>query len=516
MHQFDDIVNNLKNNIDVRQSLIDLKSKLTERDEKAKKLDELVDLVRGCLKNEDAKARKNAATILGIVSPDNSTDELWNSYKEEDTLFVKEAYLLAIEKAASISDELLTEINKRLTELTSLTPEENEKKHINAEIKALDKLMSKFSSREKRVFTGWDNRWDVILEYPGWREFSEYGLKIMLSEVKKADRLAQVKKHPKGILVRTNDLKAVSRVKQYRDLTFAIKMPESLYTEETRADYSMFARDLAASNLISLVEKMYGLSPEDCIYFKLIMNSAKVGNDRTSVTRRISDELEKASNRRLISDTSKYDIEIIFNEGAKGCTLPGIKCMGLDDDRFSYRKNALSSSTHPSLVSLVLSMCAEYMSDDATILDAFCGVGTYIIERDRFAPSMDRYAVDIFGDAIRAAKENANLAHKHANFITRDIKDFTSKHRFDEIYADFPSANKREREAEVSAIYDSFFAKAESLLTDGGYIFAVSFEKDYIMKNLRLHPSLELVKKKLICEKAHEQGKDYVLYIIRK
>ncbi len=77
------------------------------------------------------------------------------------------------------------------------------------------------------------------------------------------------------------------------------------------------------------------------------------------------------------------------------------------------------------------------------MLDPFCGVGVLLVERDFLVPAGDMYGVDIFGEAILMARENARTAGMNINYINRDIFDFTHKHLFDEIVTDMPARGKK-------------------------------------------------------------------------
>ncbi len=59
---------------------------------------------------------------------------------------------------------------------------------------------------------------------------------------------------------------------------------------------------------------------------------------------------------------------------------------------------------------MLVALAEPYLKENAQILDPFCGVGTMLIERDIRVPAREKYGIDIFGEAIRGARENASYA----------------------------------------------------------------------------------------------------------
>jgi tRNA G10 N-methylase Trm11 len=137
-------------------------------------------------------------------------------------------------------------------------------------------------------------------------------------------------------------------------------------------------------------------------------------------------------------------------------------------------------------------------------------VGTFAIERNLWGKTADNYAVDIFGEAIAGARENAKLAGVDCNFVMKDFTQFSSKHLMTEIYADMPRLGKRTRE-ELDALYRGCFDRFQELLASGGYLFLYSDEEGFVKKNLRLHTGLSLVRQMEIRPKEESS-----FYIIRK
>ena len=125
-----------------------------------------------------------------------------------------------------------------------------------------------------------------------------------------------------------------------------------------------------------------------------------------------------------------------------------------------------------------------------------------LIERDICVPAREKYGIDIFGDAIAGARENAGLAGEKINFIHRDFLDFKHEYLFDEIITNMPVRGKKTKE-EMDAFYGAFFKKAASLLVDNGKIIMYTNEAGFVKKYLRLQANLRLVQE--FCIRKKEQ-----------
>ena len=124
-----------------------------------------------------------------------------------------------------------------------------------------------------------------------------------------------------------------------------------------------------------------------------------------------------------------FHFEIIFHEDEAVC-LP---------------ENAIAMSIHPATAAMLMYLAKPYLKENAQILDPCCGVGTMLIERDILVPAREKYGIDIFGDAIDMARENAALAGEKINFIHRDYFDFKHDYKFDEIVTNMPVKGKKQR-----------------------------------------------------------------------
>ena len=121
---------------------------------------------------------------------------------------------------------------------------------------------------------------------------------------------------------------------------------------------------------------------------------------------------------------------------------------------------------------------------------------------------LEKYGIDIFGEAIEMARENASLAGERINFIHRDYMDFKHDYKFDEIISNLPSRGKKTKE-EMDSFYGEFFEKSKSVLAENAVMILYSNESGFIKKQLRLRPEYRLIQEFIIRKKTND-----ALYII--
>ena len=497
-------------NRDIRVNLIEIRQRMKQPGEREVFLrllsdtPELSGALRGLLADEDPKVRKNAALIIGEANAGESLQALYEAYCQEETLFIRGDYL----KAMGQMDyrPLLGKLKERLEEMKDQEVPQEELKHYREEMTQLQKLLLKMQPGKKHVFTGMDGRYDVLLTCN--RNFRE----VTARQVNGDGEVSL------GVRVRRADLRQIFRVRTFRELLFVLNVT-GIGPEPEEA-----ARALADSNLLSLLvrghdpkkenDPVQGRSqeksaPMDPFRFRITVIGKMPLDKRSTFIRKCSFALEQASGRKLLNSASDYEVELRLMERKDGTFLPLLKLHTLKDPRFSYRRESIAASIHPSDAALIAALTRPYLIEDAQVLDPFCGVGTMLVERDIARRAKGLFGVDIFGEAIEKARENAKLAEKEIHYVNRDFFDFTHKGLFDEIFTNMPIRGKKTRE-EQDAFYQSFFEKAEDVLKPGGIMVLYSNEKGFIKKQLRLREEWKLVNEFCLNEK-----EDFSVYVIR-
>ena len=522
-------------NRDIRVNLIEIRQRMKQPGEREVFLrllsdtSELSGALRGLLADEDPKVRKNAALIIGEANAGESLLALYEAYCQEETLFIRGDYLKAMGQMDYRS--LLGKLKERLEEMKDQEVPQEELKHYREEMTQLQKLLLKMQPGKKHVFTGMDGRYDVLLTCN--RNFCEVTARQVNGEAQKtsAGKLPtsqDVKDEKKpdgwgsmvslGVRVRRADLRQIFRVRTFRELLFVLNVT-GIGPEPEEA-----ARALAGSNLLSLLvrghdpkkenDPVQGRSQEkstqtDPFRFRITVIGKMPLDKRSAFIRKCSFALEQASGRKLLNSASDYEVELRLMERKDGTFLPLLKLHTLKDPRFSYRRESIAASIHPADAALIAALTRTYLIEDAQVLDPFCGVGTMLVERDIARRAKGLFGVDIFGEAIEKARENAKLAEKEIHYVNRDFFDFTHKGLFDEIFTNMPIRGKKTRE-EQDAFYQSFFEKAEDVLKPGGIMVLYSNEKGFIKKQLRLREEWKLVNEFCLNEK-----EDFSVFVIR-
>lgn len=479
----------------VRENLIELK-KICKTQAGAQELAQTgvePSVLESLLADEDAKVRKNAALLIGALGFADSAQALYNAYCKEETLFVRSAYLTAC-RGMDVT-AYLPQLKARYNQLCDEQMAIEEEKHLAKERSELRKLLSENGLLCRHTFHGWCRRNDVIFT-------TERPLREGLQEQirRRAKDELQIAVHPFGVRVRTCELPQLSRLHTYRELLYVLNIRGTI-----AGDAQALADALLASNLILLLEVLHKEPAPFC--FRVELRGMADAAQKAQLAKSLAAAIERGSGGRLQNSTTDYEVELRLTQTKDGSFFPCLKLYTQPDERFRWRKQISSASMHPYLAASMLELVHGYLSDDAVVLDALCGVGTFVIERNLRQKTYDCYGVDIFGEAVKGARENAAAAGVDCNFITKDFTQFTSKHKMTEIYADMPRRGK-EKDG-LDALYAGCFARFTELLSEHGHVFLYATEEGMVKKHLRLNKSLVLLRQYPI--RPSENG---VLYVI--
>ena len=459
---------------EIRTTISQIRKEIKKQDSKKAFLELLQgkeSMIVDFLSEEDAKTRKNTALLIGDLKLEQAKEALIAAYLNETTLYVKSAYLTALGKLDV--RENLEFFKNRLQEVKNQQVPAEEQKH---------------------QFTGFQMPHEMLLLTN--REQRE----VTFSEVKEIGASVQRKAelHPLGVLVFSKEVTPFTKLRTYRELLFPIHTNERIPAMPHRAAELLWHSDLYAF----LTECHEGDAP---FFFRLEVKSAE---PKTEFVKKLGASLEKKSDWKLANSTTDYEIEIRLIEAKDGSFVPFLKLYSMKMKRFAYRKNAIAMSIHPATAAMLMYLAKPYLKENAQILDPCCGVGTMLIERDILVPAREKYGIDIFGDAIDMARENAALAGEKINFIHRDYFDFKHDYKFDEIVTNMPVKGKKAKE-DMDAFYARFFEKSKSLLAEDGIIIMYSNEVGFVKKQLRLQPCYRLIQECTVRKKD-----SYCLFII--
>ena len=492
----------------LRENLVELRAQIKDEAARAQFVSLIGDgrILLQLLEEEDPKVRKNVAMILGEIEWTGAVDALVAAYEREQTLFVKSAYLKALVYLDITAYQ--EKFKSRMEELLSYTPAAEEKKHIDEEVRALGRLLEKTDESTGHTFTGFKDPHEMLL-LTGYARAD-----VTLKEIGElpADIRRKTAKHPLGVAVYTKDVRAMANLRTYRELLFPIRLKQD--TMNTVLNNTMQSEKWAEVLADAIWQSGIGDFLKEChkqstpFRFRVEIRADMENAKRASFAKKFAIQLERVSARWLINSTGDYEIEIRLIKKKDGGFAPFLKLYTIPMRRFSYRKNAVAASIHPSLAAMLVALAKPYLKENAQILDPFCGVGTMLIERDIAEPAREKYGIDIFGPAIDGARENAALAGEKINFIHRDYFDFKHEYLFDEIITNMPVRGKQSR-SEMDALYASFFEKSKEILAPGGVMIFYSNEEGMVKKQLRLHTEYRLIQEFIVSEKRH-----FNLYVV--
>lgn len=490
-----DIYENILKEQEIRKNLIELRKELKERDNKMAFLYHLAgnySVLYHLLENEDAKVRKNVALIMGELSIEEFMNPLYEAYQKEEKLFIKSDYLVAIRKFEYLP--LLHELKERLEFLTSHTFEEASLKHVREEIKILTEMCIAIEKPRMHKFIGYEQLSDLILLTN--RDHKN----VTLEQINNG----KAKEFGAGVVVRTQDLYEIMRIRTYSDLLFRLKdMSGAENTPEA------VARAIYEAGILDFLNTRHeGDIP---YYFRIEIKSKMLLDKKSAFAKKTASELESLSQRKLINSTSNYEFEIRLIESKEGAFNVLIKLYTLKDERFKYRKNAIAMSITPVNAALIAALSRDYLKEDAQVLDPFCGVGTMLIERNKLVPTKTMYGIDIFEEAIHKARENAALDDTLIHFINRNFFDFKHEYLFDEIITNMPTCCGRKTEQEIALLYNDFFEKALTFLKDEAIIVMYTRDQYLVRKNVRLRGEYTVIKEYELSKK--EEAYLYILKV---
>ncbi|MBO7402418.1 MAG: methyltransferase domain-containing protein [Lachnospiraceae bacterium] len=439
------------------------------------------------LKNEDAKVRKNTAKFGAALGNEKLSPILFDAFENEKTLFVRPEILKALVNSGA--DAYKERLSERLKDLKKATFLPEEEKHVAEEIRILQELFGGGS----HTFTGFSGPCELLLTtLPGTEDITAELLKDQAPKAVLG-----------GVRVSPKKLRDVLDVRTVDEFLFLV--PGFLPTE---ADPLRLAEAVAKSGLIIFLDRRHKEQGRP-YRFRIALN-LKSEADETAFVKKLSRELEFRSEHRLSNSVDDYEIELRFSERKDGKVTCLLKLFTLPDPRFAYRTKTIAKGLKPVVAATAIAFAGEYLSPGAQVLDPFCGTGTLLTERAKAGKVRNLYGVDIFGEAVEAARINTANAGFTANYINRDFFDFTHDHLFEEVITELPSELKADRDdtQELLKFYRKFLKKTPEHLTEDGTVLVLTRRKPVFEKALET-AGFTTVKK---CE----TGKTLGIYILKR
>jgi len=462
----EELLSTLRVGEEVRANLISLRAELKknekERSVVLKALREQGNVLISLLSHEDAKARKNAALILGELPCEEAEEALYEAYARETQLFVRSSYLEALLKLGS--EAFVPELMEQLKALEAEEQSEETAKHRAEERKLLRELLADAVGVNRHSFTGSDKPAEIVL----MTNRNHIGVTVEQLLRIFGDKL-KYKEVGVGVRLIAERLSDVLSIRTFEELLFVIPGMGACQCEAKAA-----AKVIAESELLTFLERRHAEKGQ-AYRFRVEYRGAMEAEQKGKFLRQLSAEIEALSKHRLVNSTSDYELEIRMIENKEGRLNLLVKLFTLADERFAYRNEAVAASIRPVNAALTMELAKEYLKPDAQVLDPFCGVGTMLIERAKMGHVGNLYGIDIFGEAIEKARKNTKDAGLFANYINRNFFDFKHEYLFDELITDMPflpSVTEKIMQAqqELVHLYLRFFEKAKEHLKEGAVL----------------------------------------------
>ncbi|MCM1308531.1 MAG: methyltransferase [Butyrivibrio sp.] len=464
---FDKQLKELSENINLRENLIYIKEALQGGNTEILKSEKRygISLFPDLLDNPDAKVRKNAVLIMGMLGEDGYGDIIAKRYAEEKTFFVRSAYLSALK--AYNYDGYSEMLKERRRELEEGGFDEADLKHAAAELKELIALLDSGKKQAKHTFTNPERAVRLILT-------TGADTREALRDALEQSGIGGVKPVFCGVSAVTSDVLKAAHIRIYKELLFPINGMKSY-------DKSEIPSALSEGSLMELLEAMHR-DAQGAFSFRL--------DAKDEDAARLSAKIQALSRGRLINSVSDYEIEIKLIAARDGKYGLFLKLHTLGFDRFKYRENYVAASLSPVRAAMAVWLVRDYLEEGANVLNPFCGVGTMLIERDKLVKAGQMYGVDTFGKAVEGARSNTARAGLSANYINRDYFDFGHSMLFDEIITDMPSPER----GGADKLYGRFLSHSEGLLKNRGIMIIYTSEKNLLRKHLRLNGGYKLLR----------------------
>ncbi len=468
---------NICQNKDVRQNLIELKKCLDEESARRKFAYMLGGDFRvfyRLLENEDPKVRKNAALILGMMETEDVLPALFDAWETEQTRFVRTAYLKAMQKLDY--RPYLSKLRDRVKVLEEMDIEPDEAKHVREELRQLQQLLLPYQKRARHRFKDEETLSDVLL-------VANRAMLDCLEEQAEGEQKKQV-----GSALRISGARAAQlmQIRYWQEMLFVIPGAGVL-----RGSAEKIGASLAALHIEDLLDRLHE-GDGDWAY-RMELRGVDKTFDKGSFIRTVSGELDRRSAGRLVNASSGYEAEIRLIMRKDGTYLPFVKLYTLPDERFRYRREYVADSITPVNAAAVIAAARPYLTEGAQVLDPFCGVGTLLTERMYAMRTGSAYGVDLFGEAIEKARQNAARAKMPINYVHRDFFTFQHAYVFDEVITDLPRT-KAESGVREEQVAEQMLEALPGLLAPKAVVVIYTFKLKEVAASIRRRAEYHLEK----------------------
>lgn len=492
-----EILEELKQKKNVRQSLIQLKEVLRGNTQNARKellleLNKDYTLLSELLEHDDPKARKNAALVIKELSVPELMPLLWNAYCQESIRFVKSAYLEALKSFDYKT--LLPELKEALIKAGEIPVTEENKKHLQEEKMLLRELIQAEEKRKPHRYCNRNLLSEIVLTTNRNHKYI----------VMQALETAKKKEFNAGVVLQTRNPEQLFSIRCFEEMFFVLPECRSILADPIAA-----AEQIAAGGICQYLKARHE-EDENPFLFRIEIRGSMTLEKRSSFIRKMAATLEQKTQGALVNVVSGYEIELRMVENKNGGYNLLLKLFTLPDHRFEYRQKTVSTGMRSVNAALCIALAAQekrmdengrpekFFKSGAKVFDPFCGAAAMLIERAKYGRVKEIFGLDIMPEAVEAAKENARIADQPAVFFNRDFFKFAPEREFDEVVTDMPFllTEQEEKRPELIQLYQDFFQIIPAHLSRTGIMVVYTHDKDYVrkyaVKNFKIIKELEI------------------------
>ena len=102
------------------------------------------------------------------------------------------------------------------------------------------------------------------------------------------------------------------------------------------------------------------------------------------------------------------------------------------------------------------------------------------------------YGVDVYGQAVNMARQNAKVSGTDIFFINKDCLEFSHRYLFDEIITELPAAGGKMTRPELTRLYRGLAGRIGDWLKKGGYAIICTSQPEILLAALKRAGSIRV------------------------
>lgn len=417
------------------------------------------------LASDAPKARKNAARLIGALEQQRDVPALAAALAAEQTRFVRPSMILAL---GMLGGPAAREALSALPEPAAATPEEE--KHAREERDAIRTALARLSPKKAHA---------LINAFPPQRAElrAPAGFAPQLCAELQALGFAPEIDTPNSVTLTVDSLPKLYRARCFYEALFPLSaaVPNTL--------------EAAASALRGVLPAFCAAhyAGEPPYRYRL---EIKPACDRAAYAKAFAAALCVDG---LQNDPSNYELEIRVEEASDSAVNLYALLSAHRDDRFFYRREAISASIHPVTAAALCQFAKEFVKAALPrVLDPFCGSGTLLLEWERQYGAAALQGVELSGATAALARRNAAAAKSNVRVMQKDCTAYLPDAPFDLVLSNLPFGNRVGTHQDNERLYAAFVKRLPEFLAPGGIALLYTMEYALLSRCIKNSPALRL------------------------